>query len=145
MWQKKQERVLVHSNKGYSLISIELFKRLEEKINFECFYATYNKEYFLSSIEALYFYDFTIPKIKKIIEFNGDYWHANPEFYNENEILKLPGQEILVKDLWQKDAKKIEFARSKGFDVLVIWEKDYCNDKEGTINKCLGFLNGNNQ
>ncbi|MEK6879954.1 MAG: NUMOD3 domain-containing DNA-binding protein, partial [Nanoarchaeota archaeon] len=32
-----------------------------------------------------YQYDFIVPHLKYLIEVNGDYWHANPEFYGANK------------------------------------------------------------
>lgn len=36
--------------------------------------------------------------------------------------------------IWQKDKTKIDYALSNNFEILVIWEKDYRNNKENIIN-----------
>lgn len=88
-----------------------------------------------------YFYDFTDLSSKKIIEFNGDYWHGNPEKYKAEELIKYPGKgEILIEELWIQDKKKNDFAKSKGFEVLIIWESEFTENREDTILKCLHFL-----
>jgi G:T-mismatch repair DNA endonuclease (very short patch repair protein) len=74
----------------------------------------------------------------KIIEYNGDYWHANPKIYTENFFNK--SNKKFAHELWLRDKLKKELAENKGFDVLIIWESDYKNDKEGTIKKCINFL-----
>ena len=67
--------------------------------------------------------DFLIESDKKIIEFDGDYWHspriANPtrEALREHNIL---------------DA---------GYDLLRIKESDYRSDPKNTIQKCIEFIN----
>lgn len=37
--------------------------------------------------------------------------------------------------------ERIYCIESRGFDILVIWEKDWKSDKQGTIKRCLDFLN----
>lgn len=80
-------------------------------------------------------YDFTFGQ--KIIEFNGDYWHANPSKFKEDSIM-IRGK--LAKEIWVKDKEKIDFAKSLGYEILVIWESEYKQYKQQTINKCLNFL-----
>ena len=84
-----------------------------------------------------YVYDFKINN--KIIEYNGDYWHCNPEKYNENYFntrLKMT-----AKEKWEKDNEKIKYAKENGYDVFIIWEKDYCLNPRKEIQKCLDFIN----
>lgn len=77
----------------------------------------------------------------KSIEFNGDYWHANPNIYNgDKEFFFRKNKKKTAKDVWEADAFKIEQMQKAGFEVLVIWESDYRKDKQGTIQKCLNFL-----
>jgi hypothetical protein len=80
---------------------------------------------------------FDIARDKKLIEFNGTYWHADPRFY-------LPEDDIKGKkaaDVWLKDKNKIKDAEALGYSVLVIWEHDFYQDKQKEIEKCLNFLN----
>jgi len=45
-----------------------------------------HKEFIVSSIDHVYFYDYVIPDLFFCIEFNGDYWHMNPNKYKENYV-----------------------------------------------------------
>lgn len=86
-------------------------------------------------------YDFCLEDKKKIIEYNGDYWHCNPKIYVPtyyNSVTKMT-----AKQKWKKDKKKIDFAKQQGYDVLVIWEKEYNDNKKETINRVVNFLKGN--
>jgi len=83
-----------------------------------------------------YSYDLTIGN--KIIEFNGDYWHMNPDIYNEKSYNKVKNMTAL--EIWEYDAIKIQCAKKYGYSVLVVWESEYNKDKEGTIQKCIDFL-----
>jgi len=83
-------------------------------------------------------YVYDICKDKKIIEYNGDFWHINPEIYNKdfvNKRTKLTASETHI-----RDAKKINYAIQQGYEVLVIWENDFKHNKEETINKCRHFM-----
>jgi len=86
-----------------------------------------------------YSYDFTLKQKRKIIEFNGDYWHCNPAIYEAeyfNKSKKKTAQEI-----WDHDQVKIELAERKGYQVLIIWESDWNDDPNRTVERCLDFLN----
>lgn len=127
------------SGGGYSQVSQELFNNLNRE---ESRYASKNKEYRIKlksgkHVSVDYFYN------NKIIEFNGDLWHANPnKFQPEDKPLesKFFGNQITAKEIWDKDAKRIEEIKELGYDVLVVWESDYRNKKKETINKCINFL-----
>ena len=96
------------------------------------------KEKYISNKDGRHFaYDFTINK--KIIEFNGDYWHANPSIYSYDFFNKTVG--LYAHELWEKDKIKKECAITNGYKVLTIWESDYKEDPEGTVKKCIRFLN----
>lgn len=91
-----------------------------------------------------YYFDFTIDN--KIIEFNGDIYHGNPAIYEATNRpmtqLKQP-RNPTAQELWDYDAKKTELAISRGYEVLVIWEKDVKDDLINEINRCKSFmLNG---
>ena len=78
---------------------------------------------------------------KHIIEFNGDFWHANPKIYNENDQLARFGHEYdTAKNIWKRDKERIERFKHCGFQVLVVWESDYASDPEHVIEKCVNFL-----
>lgn len=80
----------------------------------------------------------------KCIEFNGDYWHANPKIYKEDKQFSFRRHKIkTAKAVWEADAYKIDQIQKAGFEVLIIWESDYRKDKQGTIQKCLHFLEQN--
>ncbi len=86
-----------------------------------------------------YYYDFVDTKNKKIIEFNGDYWHMNPKLYETAQV--NPTSKKSAKEMWDFDDQKINFIRSLGFEVLIIWESEYIHNKEDMVQRCLSFLN----
>jgi len=81
---------------------------------------------------------------KKIIEFYGDFWHANPTIYKSNEILagymETPRS---VQEIWNNDKKRVDTLREMGYDVLEVWESDWNKQKNQSITKIKQFLYDN--
>jgi len=69
----------------------------------------------IDSVAGKYFPDFFIKELDCYVEVFGDYWHKNPEIYNEenkqwdydeariNEIKKITSKKVIV--LWEKEIK----------------------------------------
>lgn len=133
---------------GYSEISQVLFRDILNSysdINDTkyVFFWTKNNEYYLKSNNSIYLYDFTDIKNNKMIEYNGDQYHANPSIYSHDSYPhpyhKKEGYR--AKDIWLKDKNKIEFANNNGFEVLTIWDSEYRKNPQQTLQKCIEFIN----
>lgn len=94
---------------------------------------------YFPKIGKTFSYDFVFGK--KIIEFNGDYWHCNPKFYNKNYYHKY--LQMFAEEIWKKDELRIMSILEEGFEVLVVWESEYNKNREQIIEKCLNFLKNN--
>lgn len=78
---------------------------------------------------------------RKVIEFYGDFWHANPLYYLAEDIVKIPATNgVFAKDIWSKDRIRIDTLKNLGYDVLIIWETDWRQRKEECIEKIKEFL-----
>lgn len=136
-WVEKTKNV----NIFYSKISQQLFyillNNISDKENVK--FATHNKEKIIQQNNKIYCFDFCYKR--KIIEFNGDIYHANPKLFNENDCTNPYLKNLSAKETWKQDNHKINIAKNKGYDILVIWEKDYRENGKDVINKCLQFLN----
>ncbi|MFA5174775.1 MAG: DUF559 domain-containing protein [Candidatus Pacearchaeota archaeon] len=89
-------------------------------------------------LENRWFYpDISIGK-KTIIEYYGNYWHANSRIYKDNIIL---GHNKTLKEIHQYDKKRINILKRNGYNVLVIWQDEYLKNKEKTINNIIKFVN----
>jgi hypothetical protein len=119
------------SSKFASSIITELCKHLKIEVP--------KKEKWIHDVEKdrAYSYDFTYKK--KIIEFNGDYWHCNPLFYESEYFHKNKG--LSAKEIWEYDNIKITLPIKYDYEVLVIWEKEYNDNPKQTIEKCIKYLN----
>jgi len=143
--QKKWQRSLFEGGNmkvGYSRISQQLFDKIHEKFSDnKVNYATLNKEFIIYNKEKkeVYAYDYVDRTTKRVIEYNGDLFHANPSTYNEYDT-PHPYSDITAKDLWDKDRTKLELIKKYGFKVLVVWDSDYRTNPEKEIKKCMNFL-----
>jgi G:T-mismatch repair DNA endonuclease (very short patch repair protein) len=84
-------------------------------------------------------YDITILGTNKLIEVNGDFWHANPIFYKENDIMICGSYRPLAKEVWAKDARKKEFAVENGHQILTTWEYELKHNKEVELKRILDW------
>lgn len=93
---------------------------IDKGINFSHqYYVTNNKT---EDTRKNFVYDFLIVDKNIIIEVNGDYFHANPIFYKEEDTLPHPGGSISAKDIWERDKRKIDFIENMGYKTVVLWE-----------------------
>ena len=126
---------------GVSKVSQKLFwliyNKLSKELQAECYFAELNSE-FVKYYNKYYLYDFVLSHKKKCIEFNGNYYHMNPSIYEANDINKQMKKS--ASEIWKSDKTKNNALINDGFDVLVIWEKDFKDNQEETINKSIKFL-----
>lgn len=130
---------------GYSGISQELFKNISSILKREFLYAVSGGEFKIQKDNGgYYFYDFTDISNNKIIEYNGDMYHANPLKYKENDYPHPFRKKLTSKEIWDKDKLKNKKACEHGYDILVIWDSEYRNksdkNKQEVIQKCINFL-----
>ena len=57
-----------------------------------------------------------------IIEFNGDYWHANPKKYIFQDLTERQKKQV------KKDNLLRNYCSNNEIELLEIWESDYKND-----------------
>jgi len=78
--------------------------------------------------------DFMNQRVGLIVEFYGDYWHCHPDVYKKNYRHETNGK--LAKDIWAADKKRVKRLKElTGYEVLVVWEKDWMQDKAAVMNK----------
>ncbi|MEG1141616.1 MAG: hypothetical protein RSE41_04075, partial [Clostridia bacterium] len=126
-----------------SNISIEMFDKLKNYFNEnEIFYGDKNEQKIVinRSIYSLDYYDKTL---NICVEFNGDYWHCNPNKYKENDYWKSPYDKNLipVKQIWDRDKKRLNNIESTGLKVFVIWESDYKKNKHKCVEDLVNRIN----
>lgn len=137
--RKLEEFMQKTSVKGfYSKQSQELCKFIHSIIkDFVCHYAENGGEYCIANKENCFKYDFVCPKLKIIVEYDGDHYHGNPRLYKPDETLKGRGmKQTTAQESWKADEIKSQFAlNNRGFDLIRVWEYDWVNENENTRKK----------
>jgi hypothetical protein len=143
--QKEQEIIMLKKIRNlprYSKEATDFFTCVLDnlKLNYQCFYGANEIILYDKELKKPYFYDFAIPDLKLIIEYNGSTFHPNFETLSKNDIKKwiCPYTKLDAFTKRDIDEKKIKFAKTKGYDILVVWDKDEYNSK---LSKCLNFIN----
>ena len=132
---------------GYSQISQDLFNSILESYNKSqiknVYFFTKNKEKMLRNGGFIYLYDFTDEEKKKIIEYNGDIFHANPTKFEPFEYPHpfRKTEDYRADKIWERDNNKKSLAERNGYEVLIIWDSEYRKDQKGTLDRCIKFLN----
>ena len=136
----------IHSDKairnavGYTISKLE--KYIEELL--QELSITYETQLLLKvSNKKRYFYDLYIPSSNLIIEIQGDYWHANPNRYSAEDLVHYKFADIKAQDIWDRDKVKQDFAISKGYEIVSIWEYFIKNtSKQDLKQHLITLING---
>lgn len=80
-------------------------------------------------------YDFYIPSKRLLIEVDGDYYHGNPEVYEEGDLNHMQ------KKNKKNDKYKDALAKAFGYNLERFWEKDINKNIEEVKNKIKSYDN----
>jgi G:T-mismatch repair DNA endonuclease (very short patch repair protein) len=120
--------------------AIEYFFKLERllvELGIRCTDSMYygkNKEHVIYDTNRIFMLDYYLPSYKLCIEYNGDYWHANPLLYDSNYQFtgKLNG--ISAKQIWERDNLKYNAISKHGIQCIVVWENNAIAKLDETVN-----------
>jgi hypothetical protein len=78
----------------------------------------------------------------KLIEFYGDYWHANPKKYSSTDIIITRKAGPIAGGLiWKLDEERKQALEALGYELHIVWENDFKTNPEKVIQECKNFLN----
>lgn len=77
------------------------------------------------------------PTGNKVIELYGDYWHANPAIFSSDTMMDY---NLTAQEKWELDAERIKLFRDHGYDVMIVWEKDWREDDASVIDGIRSWL-----
>ena len=80
----------------------------------------YVTQYYLRDLR--HYCDVDVAEKNVIIEFQGDYWHANPKIYDIDKLSKQQSDRVA------KDIKLREYCNERGIKLIEVWESDYRKD-----------------
>jgi len=141
---KATKTTIENGTQNYSKISQKLFWLIYNDMNEyekkKIYFGELNKEFGRKIGNHSYFFDFVDSKNKKIIEFNGDLFHGNPNFFNENDFPNPFNKSLTAKEIWESDERKKKEIEEQGFEVFYVWENDFRKDPSYITQKCKEFL-----
>ena len=131
---------------GYSEISQELFFNIINKIQRtdNIFFYKLNKEYSVQySTTAVFNLDFYDKEKNLVIEFLGDYWHANPKIYESDAVFNRSKTPILAKQIWKYDnQRKRNICKVLNNPIYIeVWESDWKENPDKVIEEILKYYN----
>jgi len=135
-YEEAAEKLATRYRLGYcSGLEIEFVNALE-KITGKLDHTSLDKPFGKWNHETNGYVVYDIKHKDCIIEFNGDYWHANPKNYRATDLIRGTAAE----QIWYRDKQKLDLARHHGFRVLTVWESDYRSDKENVIKETIEWM-----
>lgn len=75
-----------------------------------------------------------------IIEYYGDFWHANPKVFLQ-DTLPLLGK---VQRIHDRDKRRVDKFANLGYNTYIIWEADWKKDKQEEIQKIKKYISYGN-
>lgn len=129
--EAKGRELFIERNKNgfkssYSKISQKLFDSLREILQIDCRYATHKGEYGKLLHDRYIFIDFFIPEFKIAVEFFGDFFHANPTMFAENDNPNFLCKNKTAGEIWNWDKTRISKLKElHDIDTIVVWERDF--------------------
>lgn len=124
----------IQSNNIFSKTSKQCFEKIINILCIDknsCYFA--ENEYFISSKNYFFSVDFYNKDLNLWIEFNGDFWHANPEIYKKDDFIGYPINKF-ANDLWKKDNDRIEkISNHLKTSPIIIWERKWNRNPEKYI------------
>ena len=137
-WTERQQKWMNNNKKSnYSKISQEMFWQIYEKIkdrNFEIYFATFNPEtkekdvsgrnheYVIETMEGCVKPDFYLKNKKRIVEFDGDYWHGEARGNQE------------------RDRNRDKCLKAAGYEIWRVSERDYKREPVAMVYEAVQFL-----
>lgn len=97
-----------------------LMERLSKDLPFNLLYGDNEKLFTFKN--HWYRVDGYIEERKFAIEFQGDYYHANPAIYSKDYVFNIWGKTFTAQQVWEKDAlRKQELEDKYHIKVFYVW------------------------
>ena len=75
-----------------------------------------------------------IPKYKVVVQCDGDWWHGNPNIYNQSNLAKIPQNNM------RRDNLQDFQLHEEGWHVIRFWESDIKDNVAHCVDKVENFI-----
>lgn len=113
-------------NNTYSKMSIEWLTEIEQQQGIKIDHAVSGGEFRIPGTR--YRVDGYHKESNTVYEFHGDYWHGNPKKHDPDEYNTVT--ECTFGELYERTLKKEADIRNLGYNLVVMWESEYNNQRE---------------
>jgi len=110
----------LNTEQGYSKASQEFFNTLKSEFPDAKYASNGGEQRF-----GIYSADWYDADSQSVIEYNGDYWHANPDYFDASWV--HPVTKRTAMEIWKKDIQKYKYLKECGIDVYIVWDSDPTN------------------
>ncbi len=110
---------------NYSKICIEWLETIMKNENIFIQHANNGGEITIKINKKLFKFDGYCKETNTVYEFLGDFWHGNPNKYNQNDINPL--NKKTFGELYNETLKRLELIKNEGYNIITIWESNYKN------------------
>lgn len=141
--ESKEKRKGTYRSTSFSQLSKELFDMIKYEVVDLEYYAEKEKAIVVDRAINLNKANVIFPDLvykNKIIEFNGDLFHANPIKFNKDDTPHPFRPELLAEEIWESDKNRKLYLESISYEVMIVWEHDYRMNKKHVIEECIKFL-----
>lgn len=106
---------------------VEIFNYITDELNYDAIANEFISDYNVDILVG-----------NKIIEYFGIYWHAHKLLFEVDDI--HPTIQKTAGEIREYDFNKIKMLQELGYEVLVIWENDYTDNKKNVMNIIKKYL-----
>jgi len=137
---REKRSLCAKKNISKILLSRKRYSKLNEFLENKLILAGYIKKIDFIPEYSIgpYVVDFCFQKSMLVVEADGDWWHANPEFMKERNITTL---HPIQKKMNGLDKAKNSYLKNHGWRLLRFWERDLHKNSECCITKIKEALN----
>ena len=125
-WKGGKEKLFIAGGekRNYSDRAISWLKQISKESGRKIQHAENGKEFRIElGHDKYYLADGYCSKTNTVYEFNGDYWHGNPDVYDADAINK--STKTSFGELYKNTVRKENMLTKMGFKVVSIWENDW--------------------
>jgi histone H3/H4 len=131
---KRNRRFSYASKESIEFIR-EIISSIPELNNYVCYSHSDKHEYVLNYDGKKFCYDFCIPELKIIVEYNGTKFHPR-----ENDVHWISPFGVTYDEAFTKDKFKEKLANDNGFTVFYCWSDSKLDDIQIIINEIRSLL-----
>lgn len=131
-----QEGIIITNNINHTGNRSKIEKKLKATVENICYELITTDAIRLDNGKYV-FPDMVIEELKLVIEFYGDYWHANPDHYCSTDMVN--GK--MAKDIWENDKARTQMIKDADYRVVEIWEEEWRHDPKMVLSNLDALIN----